>query len=305
MSKGELLLRWASCFTEIRRPRIQAAAERLCVPNSAMCRNDPRNRRYLEMAKRLTDNLIRLGHLEELARNSLRTVPSTFVPLSGKRHLIVGARSEKILNDFRANDVSVEIVKGASLDDPDVWILEGNEEKVASVSQQFHVATCRNRWAEVLASLPTVSEILIGAQEETIPAEMERWNHDDSNKRWTGKNVSADPGFYRTLRSPRQWYLRQKAGAPTVRLDTPERRFAAAWLLSSNTESKAFYNSEKSELVITTVGFRLPLLIDRGLILSSGRLPGYHSEKNTYVDIDTERARQVARILETKLEISK
>jgi len=48
--------------------------------------------------------------------------------------------------------------------------------------------------------------------------------------------------------------------------------------------------------------FGLPLLVDRALILASGRLPLFDQQGWTYSNIDPERARQVARVAGARLE---
>jgi hypothetical protein len=267
-----------------------------------MGRDDPRMARYLWAAKRLTRNLLRVGHVEEQTKDRYRIVPPTVVSLAGDRHLLIGARSDAILNEYkRTRGVTVPPVVGQR-DAPEAWYLVGTDECIANASEKVGVAVSRDRWDEVLASLPALSDVLANAPAESIPDRIEQWKPDvrAGRSRWAHATTAAgEPGLYRTIRKPHQWFLRPESGADTVRLDTPERRFAAALLLRG--VSRVNYDSDSRILFIPVVGFSLPLLIDRALIIASGRLPEWKSHGWYYCDIDPGRAWHVARILGAKL----
>jgi hypothetical protein len=84
-----------------------------------------------------------------------------------------------------------------------------------------------------------------------------------------------------------------------VRLDSPERRSAAAWSLVP--DKHLGYSPRVRELMLPAIGFGLPLLIERALILSSGRLPELRDGDWKYCEVDPERAQHVARIVGARL----
>lgn len=305
MNRGDLLLRWVSCFAEIRAARVQAAAERLCAPPVTMGRGDPRLAPYIRAAKRLTRNLLRVGHVEEQTKERYRTVPPTVVSLATGRHLLIGARTNALLDEY-AMAPGVTVPPAAPQHEaPSVWHLVGSDEAVARASEKVGVTVGRDRWGEVLASLPSLPDVLAGAPAEGIPDRVEQWNPKADRFRdlWQQVKSSAGVGIYRTVTKPHQWYLRPAPGAETVRLDTPERRVAGAWRLLRG-EVRIVYDRDGRTLAIPALGFSIPLLVDRGLIIASGRLPERQSRHWTYHDIDPWRARHVARILVAKLEVT-
>lgn len=303
MSPGDLLLRWVSCFHELRLARVQAAAERLCVPPVHMDRDDPRRTQYVRSARRIARNLIRLAHVEESSPDRLLTVPPTILSLSTGRHILLGARSDSLLGDLSGAPGVTGMPPLAQPEGPVVHYLSGAEEAVVAAAERLKVTFARDRGGELLASLPRLSEILANAPQEGIPERTERWDPDAAiaRSRWsrtrTGDHV---PGVYRTLRKPHQWYQSPPKSGPSVRLDTPERRVAAAWAFLR--EWKLGYSPERRELSVPAVGFGLPLLVDRALILASGRLPEFGSRGWKYFEIDPDRAHHVARIVGTLLE---
>jgi len=307
MNRGELLLRWVSCFHELRAARLKAAAERLCPPPVMMNRDDPRMAPFLQAAKRLTRNLMRVGHIEELTRDRYRTVPPTIVTQSAGRHFVTGARSDALLA-MRANPprgLTVEETDSSS-EAPLVWHVVGNNEDVAAAAEEAGVTITRDRGGDLLASLPPLGDVLAGAPLEGIPDRIERWCPAATVGRSRWSRTVGDPhapGLHRTVHKPHQWYFRPSPGVPTVRLDTHERRVAAAWRLLQGT-MPINYASQSRVLSVPAVGFSLPLLVDRGLILAAGRLPEWQSHCWHYFEIDPERARNVARILGAPLEVT-
>jgi hypothetical protein len=306
MSGGELLLRWASCYPELRTARLLSAAERLCAPPVTMERDDPRMARYLRAAKRLMRNLVRIGHLEELTAERLRTVPPTVIVQDNDRCLILGARSEA-LQEKLANVLGGGVLQSLPQHEgPSVWRVHSDIETVTAAARTTGMTVAHDRGADLLASLPCVLETLRGAPAEAMPDKIERWDPDAPIGRPRWARVTANghtPGLFRTAWKPHQWYLRQSDAARPVRLNTPERRVAAAWLLLSGKKRLQYSKSERV-LSVPAIGIWLPLLLDRGLILASGRLPEQRSRQWDYFDIDPARARHAARILGTPLEVT-
>lgn len=304
MSYGDLLLQWVSCFSELRVARIQAAAGRLCAPPVTLDRDDPRRAKYLGIARRLTRNLLRVGHVEELTKERYRTVPPTVVSCPGNRYLLIGARSNSLLSDLaKVNSVTVSPATAQEWA-PSAFYLTGNEESVAAVCEKLNITLIPERWGAVLSSLPALSEVLVGAPADGIPDRIERWNPKApaGRSRWARATIASDaPGLFRTIRKPYQWYLRLAPGEETLRLDTPERRSAAAWRMLQG-RARVIYDTSRQVLSIPAVGFSLPLLVDRGLIMSSGRLPVRQHQHWDYFEVDSKRAYDVARILGMKLE---
>jgi hypothetical protein len=306
MRRGDLLLRWVSCFAEIRIARVQAAAERLCAPPVHLNRGDPCLAPYLRAARKLTRNLVRIGHVEEVSKTHFRTVPPTIVSLGDGRHLLFGARHDELRAAYAATAGITVTPAAAQQDAPAVWQLVGSEEAVAMASAKIGVNFCRDRWGEVMASLPALQDGLAGAPAEAIPRSVELWNPRAIRfgVLWRRTTSSVDTGIYRTVSKPHQYYLRPSEAAASVRLDTVERRVAAAWRLVSS-ETRICYHPSEKTLAISALGFALPLLIDRALIIPSGRVPVWKSRDWIYHDIDPVRAHHVARILGSKLKVTK
>lgn len=306
MSGGELLLRWASCYPDLRTARLLSAAERLCAPPVTMDRDDPRMQRYLRTAKRLMRNLVRIGHLEEFTADRLRTVPPTAIVQEKDRCLILGARSEA-LHEKLANALGEGVLPPfPQHEGPSVWRVHSDIETVAAAARAIGMTVAHDRGADLLASLPCVFDTLPGAPVEGMPDKIERWNPDAPVGRPRWSRVTSDghtSGLFRTLRKPHQWYLRRSDAARPVRLNTLERRVAAAWLLLRG-KKRLQYSKNDRVLSVPAIGIWLPLLVDRGLILASGRLPEQRSRHWEYFDIDPVRARHAARILGTPLEVT-
>lgn len=303
MSPGDLLLRWVSCYRKLRRARVRAAAERLFGPPVDIKADDPRRAPYVRAANRLTRNLLRLGHVEEYSGDRLLTVPPTIVSLGGGQHILVGARSPALLDHF-SSERGLSILRPIPQPDaPAAQFLSGDEELLASVAARLGINFHRDRTKEVLGSLPRLSEVLRSAPEEGIPEHCERWESGPATRRRRWRRIKAEgftAGLYRTIRKPHQWYLAPTGGAPTVRLDSPERRSAAAWSLVRDRRLR--YSGRTRELTLPLSCFGLPLLVDRTLILGSGRLPEVAERGWKYFEVCPERARQVARIVDARLE---
>lgn len=304
ISRGDLLLKWVSCFHELRVARVQAAAERLCAPPVPMSRDDRRIAPYRRSAQRLLRNLVRLGHLEELTAERFRTVPPTIVASEGERHFLTGARSDGLLKSL-ASFPGVSVLPAASqLDGPATCRVVGTAEAVVAAASELQIKVARERGRDLLASLPRLADTLTGAPSEGIPDNSERWDPDTPTRRSRWSRIKIDghaPGLYRSIRKPHTWYIRAADGAQTTRLNTTERRVAAAWFLRRG-KVRVEYASKVRELAVPAIG--LPSLVDRGLILASGRLPEWRSHSWIYFDIDPDRARQLARIVGAPIEMT-
>jgi hypothetical protein len=303
MNPGDLLLRWVSCYRELRRARVQTAAERLLGPPVDLKAEDPRRALYVRKARRLTKNLLRLAHVEEFGGDRLLTVPPTIVSLDGGRHILVGARSETMLERLAAEPGVSLLPPIPQRDGPGAQALAGDESALSSAAEKHEITYLRDRSGEVLASLPRLSDILSAAPQEGIPEQCERWEPGSAKRRPRWRRARSEgyaPGLYRTIRKPHQWYLAPADGGPSVRLDSPERRSAAAWSLVQ--EKRLGYCSRTRELTLPAINFGLPLLVDRALILASGRLPEVGEGVWKYFEVDPERAQHITRIVGARLE---
>ena len=306
MSQGDLLLQWVSCHRELRAARLAAAASRLCAPPVPLAPDDPRALRYVFAAKRLARNLLRLGHVEEWKADSVRTVPPTILCGAGGQRILAGARSERLRERLAGSPGVAVAVWPVHRDHPAVWTVSGDEGAIraAAAAQGFTLAP--ERGGELLASLPDLNGTLRGAPAEAVPERVERWNPHAPKSRWRWASVRRSPvgpGLYRTARKPRQWYLSQARGVPDVRLDTPERKAAAVWLFCRDS-SRLGYCLARRRLSLPG-GLWFPLLVDRALILASGRLPAWESGGWVYGEIDPARARHAARVVGVPLEMTK
>lgn len=306
MSRGDLLLRWASCYQEIRAGRVQVAAERLCAPPVEMERNDPRMAPYLRSAKRLMRNLVRIGHIEELCSTRFRMVPPTLVALESNQFVVTGARSELLRGKLtQASGISM-LPPMPQHEGPAVWQMIGKYEAISSAADALGLTVTRDRGADLLASLPCLFDTLTGAPPDDISDSAERWNHyaPIGKPQWLRGTMDRNTaGIYRTVRKPHQWYMRPADAEPTIRLNTPERLVAAAWFLLKGKVSLQYAGNSRV-LSVPAIGYRLPLLVDRALILASGRLPEWRSNHWDYFDINPERANQIARILGAQAKVA-
>jgi len=304
MTPGDLLLGWASCYPEHRIARVQAAAQRLRPPPVEYPKDDPRRARYLNQAKRLMWNLQRLAHVERHKPDRFRVVPPAIVSTEQGRHHLVGARDGALIEELR-KAMGPSLIRGSQIDAPSVLSFEAGEAKVADIAARLKIAQIRDRGLDVLASLPPLSGLLPGAPPESLPERCERREWESAGNRfgrWTRVSPgTSEPGLYRTIHKPRHWYLVPRDGGPTLRLDTFERRAAAAWSLAGDKVIR--HHRESGDLRIPPMPFGLPLLADRALILASGRLPTFDFQQGSiYSRIDPARARQVARVVGARVE---
>jgi hypothetical protein len=220
--------------------------------------------------------------------------------------VVAGARSETLREKLdRTAGVSV-LPPMPQHEGPAVWQVVGKQDALASAADALGLTVTRDRGADLLASLPCLFDTLAGAPSEGIPDKTERWTPDAPIGRPRWRRATADghlTGLYRTVRKPHQWYLRAAEAAPATRLNTPERRVAAAWLLHRG-KVRLEYARDARVLSVPAFGFGLPLLVDRALILASGRLPEWRSRHWDYFDIDPERACHVARILGAQTKVT-
>ncbi len=300
MTPADRLLLWVSSFTELRIARIRAAAKRLLAPSASTDSTGPP--KYGEM--RLAGNLLRLGHVEQVNSERWRTVPPTLVWGSDDRGFLCGARSETIRERLsRASGLTAELPMMQN-DAPAVWLFSGNVADAKEAALATGIAFARERGGCLLASLPSLADVLASAPEGGLPDVIERWDVSARRRidRW--KPLRGAPGLdglYRTQRPPRQYYFRDSVGAPVQRLDTRERQVAAAYRIAGERWSLRHHRSRRV-LWVPAVGFGMPLLVDRGLILASGRLPVWASAGWEYDEIDFQRAADVARLLDVRME---
>jgi hypothetical protein len=307
MTPADLLLHWVSSFPELRVARVRAAAERLHEPPARIDPADPRSLVYRHRLWRLAGNLLRLGHVEQAPLERWRTVPPTVVWCSDEQGYLCGARSKDVRDRFgHARGVSVA-PPASQYNAPEVWSVSGDCAAVAEAAASAGVHITPERGADLLAALPPLSDQLSAAPTDGLPDSVERLDVEAKRRadRWKPfASGSADTvGLYRTRRSPRHYYFRQAVDAPVVRLDTPERRVGAVWQIAGARRSLQYCRSGRV-LRMPAVGFGLPLLVDRGLILASGRLPTWADGGWEYHDVGLNRADDAARILGLRIEVS-
>lgn len=303
MTSGDLLLSWASCHRELRIARIRAAATRLCAPPIEFKDDDPRRDRYREAAKRHAWNLLRLAHVELHGGDRFRIVPPTIVSNGGNGHFLVGARDEALV-DRLMRETGERICSVPQYGAPSVLTFQADDDVVGALTSRLRIARFRDRGLDVLASLPALGALLQNAPLDGLPDRCEKWERQCSGGRrseWVQvRSNDGDPGLYRTVRKPRQWYFWPHDSGRVLRLDTSERRSAAGWTMMR--QSSLSHHRERRELNLPAGPFGLPLLVDRSLILASGRLPQRDAQGWTYLNIDHDRARQLARIVGLRLE---
>jgi hypothetical protein len=306
MTPGDLLLRWVSSFSELRVARVRSAAERLHEPPAPIDPTDPRMKVYLRRARGLAENLLRLGHVEQASLERWRTVPPTLVWCSGGRAFLCGARSDDV-REWLVRAPGVTTALAPQDNAPEVWLVSGDRGAVAKSAAAVGVHFTLERGGDLLAALPPLNDELALASSEGLPDVVERWNLEAKRRvdRWklVVSGSAGLAGLYRTRQLPRHYYFRRSVDAPVVRLDTPERRLGAAWRIASTRLSLGYCRS-RMVFFVPSIGFGVPLLMDRGLILASGRLPAWAGGGWDYFDIDLRRATDAARILGLRIEVS-
>lgn len=300
MNPADFLLRWVSYFQKIRAARVRAAAFRLhhsAAPAGHNGRDDPQVLAK-RAAWRTAEALLRLGHVEETVPEFWRPLPPALVQ-NGDSAFLSGARSEGLRERLsRAAGSEFQVTCQPSLG-PEVWTLRGGPDHHAAVARACGLLLFPERGLELLASLPALRDELRRAPVVSLPENLERWHPGVSqgSSRWAPVSGSQTaPGLFRTRRPPRRWFCRRFPAGPVHSLDTRELRQAGAWEQAASCADLR-YTPSPASLSVASVGLSFPLLVERGLISSSGRLPTWAKGRWEFSRVELSRAVAVARVL--------
>ncbi len=297
MTTADMLLYWVSCVSKVSKQRLVANAKR--VVNPLPIDKDTDQRRAV-IAKKIRTNLLRLGHIDPIGSSHYSIVPPMVLRI-GSNWLLVGARWPKLLGDI--SDCGADIEQKAQPYGPSRIMLHNLEKIEQVISKKLKIEIVENRWLEVMSSLVQLRDIIVKSDCEPLPASCEVWRPTEPKKnRWKPIFNQQMDGLHRSRVKPYKWYWRDPTTKKTYRLDTPEKYVGAAWLQLKNSR-KLIFNNQMRILKIPAIGFYLPLILDRGLILCSGLLPTYENGYWCYQNISKDMSEQVARILSTNLEI--
>ncbi len=301
MKPADQVLTWVSAFRELRIARVRSAAGRLLQSPATPADFDPRAG-YRRWAFRLAYNLLRLGHVEQANRERWRVVPPVLVWDARGRAILYGARTQHIRERLTKARGLTASPPSTQFNAPEIWAFSGDAADVESAAQGEGVVFALERGGDLLAALPPLADELASAPERTLPDDLERW--DFLAKRWSRAPMgSLDlDGLFRTRRLPSDYFFRAEIHSPAIGLESPDLRKAAAWRLAV-ARSYLRYDASRMTLTVPAIGFGLPLLVDRGLILASGRLPERTPDGWEYQNIDARRAGNAARILNLRLEV--
>jgi len=297
---ADTLLYWATCISKVSKQRLLANAKRVVNPLPIDKETD---QKATVGAKKMRANLLRLGHIDSVGVSHYSIVPPMILRLESSG-LLVGARWPKLIEDIRSCDADVE--ETIQPHGPSRIVLRNLENIEQKLSEKLKVEIVENRWLEVLSSLVPLRDIILKSDIGSLPTSCEVWQPNQPRKnRWKPIFNKQMDGLQRSRSKPHKWYWCDPKTKKIFQLDnTPEKYVGAAWLQLNNSR-KLIFDPLKQIFKIPSIGFYLPLLIDRGLILCSGFLPTYENGYWCYPNIPLEMSKQVARILSTDLEILK
>lgn len=299
MPSADMLLYWVSCVAKVSKQRLLANAKRVVNP---LPLNKDIHQRTTVIAKKMRTNLLRLGHIDPVGPSHYSIV-SPMILRIGSNWLLVGARWPKLIDDILAYGADIE--EKAQPHGPSRIMLRNLEKIEQVLSMKLKIEIIENRWLEVMSSLVPLRNLIKESDCEPLPDSYEVWRPTEPKKnRWKPIFNQQMDGLHRSRAKPHKWYWQDPKTKKTYRLDTPEKYVGAAWLQLKNSR-KLVFNNHMQILKIPAIGFYLPLLLDRGLILCSGLLPTYENGYWCYQNISRDMSEQVARILSTDLEILK
>ncbi len=271
----------------------------------------------------LLDPLYRLGHVERYGEEQFRAVPPTLLFYPGSA-LLYGARSPglwRLLEDHFGERLCCQ---GAD-DGPAHWRIDTRRSDVAAVARKLGIRCQPESGAELLAGLPTLEQTIRElARRRGMPLRSDEplidWQRFEPSRQgesrgggrvaWRPAAREPKPGLYRPVERRGQMWLALlprpgRAGSEGLlrRLDlrTFEERGLLLWReLCRAGAVRLFYRP--GELRVRHIPrMPLPLLVDRGLRLASGRQPDLIEHQGLscrcYPSVGRRRTRQVARIL--------
>lgn len=224
--------------------------------------------------------------------------------IRANRGVIYGARSPRLKERLsRLQDVSFRC--SMELWGPEWWALEASPERLREVARTMRLRPVSERGLELLAGLPSLEQVVKALEPDTPPeGRWERFQVIPAGGRWYPQWMRASlssPGLYReTSRLPALHYFFWRETTHLVRHS--EEKLALRWFEAiRQADLQLLYDAAERLLVIPRLNTRLPVLLDRGLQLASGRGPRLSDKGWKYQDIEPGRAREVSRILKLPL----
>ena len=251
----------------------------------------------------LAHSLQVLGHIEWSDASRHWAVLSPYcIELTDQGFLHCGAR----LPGWRAtlqDNLDLEIEEQYRGRGPQRWLTETAPE----TDQGLEIPVLPERGAELLASLPHLDSVIERFPDFPLPAG-NKWESLTPSGEWKAEPALVLPeGLYRNREYTHSDHLlKTQAGFFRVR-SREEKALAWWWQQTKQRRIKLVYDRSREGLLIPHIkGGRLPLVLERALCACSGRLPLPDGRKLhwAYPRVDLPRARNLARILQCKLEVS-
>lgn len=258
----------------------------------------------------ILNNLHYLGYIEVIGEKEQRLVatPPTLLPIGGGIFQWFGARVpswERVLK----TKLNLHIPKTSRRYEPFRWLFRIPEreidlfdEKIHKIIPNIEIAR-KNLSLELLKSLPTLCEGIKGYVQNAsvihniVPIDMKRFTvADDGCRRWENYYAGVtQSGLYHNLNNKRCYWYDTKKGWIGIAKSSP--LFSVCcWEIAKSIHEIVTYDEKHQELRVKVDSMRFPLLIERGLHLHSGRVPGFRQGYRCYT-ADHQHADEVFRIL--------
>jgi hypothetical protein len=305
---NELII-WLSARVQGSWEQFKAAVEELHLPDDgsadAETPEDPRQS-GLPLHQELRLMLERLGHAEFFAdgcKGGWRIAPPVWASLGKDERpsaILCGARTLPLLERLRSGDVAPAVLE--SIEDataPNVYRLTAaTRNELLSAATATGISICFDAPRAILCALRRVCDVYEEIPELPLGGDWVVEKFDSHDLRW--KPSSRDEGradrdglFRFRLPYQRRHFLRQRGR--TYEMEGAAGKYA----LLRRRRNVLRYVSASKECVVPAI-CRPPMLVERALILCSGRLPEFDSANTTltYINVAPDIARLAALLLD-------
>lgn len=310
--KANELLFWLSARVQGSWEQFKSAVEELHLPEDLLnsrSGDDESNWIGFPMHQSLRFMLSRLGHVEFFANGCERgwrvTPPSWTLLLTDKpRAILCGARTPQLLRRVEtAISEPASLAIGQAADIPASYCIDApSRERLVEAVSKSGIPLLENVPLLILNALPPLSDW--GEDVDDLPVGQE-WiveKFGADRQRWETSSrdvaIGSNEGLFR-FRLPYQsrYFIRRRGMSREVE------GAAAKYVLLRRYGRRVLHFSADSKSLRVPASCRPPLLVERALILCSGRLPTFDAESSIleYGAINSEVARAVAGLMQQDL----
>jgi hypothetical protein len=312
MSANNLLL-YLSARGEGSWQQFRAAVEELHLIETEGGSNEPEkddDAGGLPLYQLLRLNLQRLGHVEFFAgasESDWRTSPPALA-VTGQRHcqlgVLAGARSASLMRRFQQEAATLKIETLAFPAAPDQFrVIAEDQSALAALSERAGLLLQEDAPLAILASLPTVDNLSL-LREVELPIGKE-WAIDQFSTRMLGWRAASRENAFGAAVGLFRFSLRHRKH---VLLCAKGRTFevpgqVGKFIALRHNRRKVFSYEACDEVLSVPAGCRPPFLVERALILCSGKLPSYDaaSGKLRYYEVNRTTAELACGLLRQEL----